>query len=125
VEMSMRNKQQGMTAIGMAVVLSMVVVIGYAGFMVMPIYLETTKVDTIMNDAVRDFDGKATNATYIRSAIGKRLNIETVNTVSTKDFKIKPVDRNFEVSVAYDREVRFVGNLYLLVRYDKTVEISQ
>ncbi len=123
--MRMRNKQQGITAIGMAVILSMVGLIGYGAFMVLPIYLETTKVDTIMSDIVRDFEGKPTNATRIRAAIGKRLNIETVNSVSTKDFKIVPVDRNFRVSVAYDREVRYLGNLYLLVRYDKTEDISQ
>jgi hypothetical protein len=121
----MRKKQQGMTAIGMTIVLSMAALISYGGFMVLPFYLETTKVDALMADIKNNFDGKPMNVSSIRTAIGKRLNIETINSVSPKDFKIQPSDRNFQVSIAYDREVRYIGNLFLMIKYDKTIEIAQ
>ena len=119
------KQQRGITAIGMLVILTFVAMVGYAGFIVLPIYLETTKVDAILEDVEKDFSGQPTNIGSIRNAIGKRLNIESVTSVKTKDFVIKPVNRSLQVGVAYDREVLYAGNLYLLVKYNKTVEVSQ
>ncbi len=119
------GRQRGITAIGFAFILALVGMIGYAGFIVTPIYLETTKVDTILKDVEAQFAGKPTNASQIRSVIEKRLNVESVTSVNVRNFVVKPVNRQFEVGVAYDREVRYAGNLYLTVKYDKTVEVKQ
>ena len=119
------KRQRGMTAIGMLMILALIGMVGYAGFMVLPIYLETTKVDAVLDDVSKNFSGKPTNIGAIRIAIGKRLDIESVTSVDAKDFVIKPGNRNLQVSVAYDREVRYAGNLYLLVRHEKMVEVGQ
>jgi|GEM_PF-1810135 len=119
------QKQRGITGIAMVVILGFVSMVGYAGFILIPIYLETTKVDAILDDVKVKFDGKPTSVGSIRNAIGKRLNIESVTSIKEKDFVIKPVNRNLQVSVAFDREVRYGGNLYLLVKYDNMVELGQ
>jgi len=121
----MRNKQSGMTGIGILAVVSLVAIISYGIFILVPIYLETTKVDTIMDDMVTEFSGQPVTAGKIRGQIDKRLNIETVNSITSQDFVIKPVNRNYQINVAYDASVRYFGNLHLLVKYDKTVEIPQ
>ncbi|MBT5891293.1 MAG: DUF4845 domain-containing protein [Chromatiales bacterium] len=121
----MRSKQQGITAIAMAIILSMFALIAYAGFMVIPIYMETTKVDVILDDVKAEYEGKPVNIGSIRSSIGKRLNIEAVNGLKATDFVIKKKNRNIQVGVTYQKDVRYIGDLYLLVKYDNMVELSQ
>lgn len=121
----MRSKQQGITAIAMAIILSMVALIAYAGFMVIPIYLETTKVDTILDDIKAEYEGKPINIRSVRKSIGKRLNVEAVNGVKLTDFFIEQKNRKIQVGAVYQKDVHYLGNLYLLVKYDNQVEFSQ
>jgi hypothetical protein len=124
-EKVMRSKQQGITAIAMAIILSMVALIAYAGFMVIPIYLETTKVDTILDDIKAEYEGKPINIRSVRKSIGKRLNVEAVNGVKLTDFFIEQKNRKIQVGAVYQKDVHYLGNLYLLVKYDNQVEFSQ
>jgi hypothetical protein len=124
-EKVMRSKQQGITAIAMAIILSMVALIAYAGFMVIPIYLETTKVDTILDDIKAEYEGKPINIRSVRKSIGKRLNVEAVNGVKLTDFFIEQKNRKIQVGAVYQKDVHYLGNLYLLVKYDNKVEFSQ
>jgi len=121
----MRSKKQGITTIATAIILSMVALIAYAGFIVIPIYLETAKVDTILDDVKAEHQGKPVNIRSIRNSISKRLNIEAVNGVKGADFFIKQKNRNIQVGVIYQKDVHYMGNLYLLVKYDNMVEFGQ
>ncbi len=121
----MRVRQQGMTAISFIIVAVFVGIFAFAVLKVMPLYLEQMKVVSILEDVKRDMDGKGPSIALIRSAIGKRLNIEMVTGIKTKDFTIKKIDRGYRVQAQYERREPYLGNLYLVVVFDKAVEINR
>ena len=46
----MRQRQQGMTAIGFLVIASLVAMIGYGAIRLVPVYLTQMKITKLMND---------------------------------------------------------------------------
>jgi len=120
----MRSKQKGMTGIGMMCIAALVGVIALAFFKVVPFYLEMTKVYTILDDIERDFsNNSSTNAKILRAQIENRIDIESVYGVSPKEFIIKRTHNGYSISLQKDQEARYAYNLYLIVKYDKSVEI--
>jgi len=121
----MRARQQGMTAISFILVAAFVAVFAFAGLKLVPLYLEQMKVTSILEDVKRDLDGSGASIAQIRSAIGKRLDIEMVTGIKTRDFTIKKTDGGYRVQAKYERREPYLGNLYLVVVFDKQVEIKR
>ncbi len=121
----MRNRQQGMTAIGMLILAAILLLVGYAGLRLTPIYLEHMKVLQILNDVKVELDGQEASLARLRASIGNRLNIESVMGLNVKDFKITKtsVGGGYVVRAKYDRRAHYVANIYLLAEFDDTVEI--
>jgi len=120
------HKQQGMTTLGILCVLAVVGLLAFAAFKVVPAYLEMTKVYTILDDIERDYSGKPdTDVAKLRTQIGKRINIESIYGVKRDDFQIKRTSEGYEVSINHPNETHYLGNLYLVVKYDKTVVVRK
>ena len=121
----MRARQQGMTAISFVIAAAFVGVFAYGILKVMPFYLEQMKVTSILEDVKQDLDGNNTSIAKIRSAIGKRLDIEMVNGINVQEFTIKKIGVGYLVQAKYERREAFLGNLYLVAVFDKQVEITR
>jgi len=121
----MRDRQQGITAIGFIALAAIIGILGFGGLKLVPVYLGNMKIQTILEDIEADLDGENPTSTKIRSAIGKRLNIEMVYNLKTKDFKISKTSNGFQVRAQYESRVSFLGNLYLVAAFDNAVEISR
>ncbi len=121
----MRNRQQGMTAIGMLVLAAILGLVGFAALRLTPIYLEHMKVLQILSDVKVELDGQETSLARLRASIENRLNIESVYGLKVKDFKITKtsVGGGYIVQAKYDRRTNYVANIYLLAEFDDTVEI--
>ncbi len=121
----MRNRQQGMTAIGMLVLAAILGLVGFAALRLTPIYLEHMKVLQILSDVKVELDGQETSLARLRASIGNRLNIESVYGLKINDFKITKtsVGGGYLVQAKYDRRTNYVANIYLLAEFDDTVEI--
>ena len=72
-----------------------------------------------------EMDGTKANLTQIKSALSKRMDVEMISGKDVRDFKIKKTDMGYTVHAKYDSKSRYVANIYLLVEYDKSVEIMQ
>ncbi len=121
----MRARQQGITAIGFILVAAFIGVFAFAALKVVPAYLEQMKVTSILEDVKRDLDGTGPSIVQIRAALGKRLDVEMVYGIATKDFKIKKIGTGYSVQAQYENREPFFGNLYLVVVVDKRVEIKR
>jgi len=121
----MRNRQQGMTAIGMLVLAAILGLVGFAALRLTPIYLEHMKVLQILSDVKVELDGQETSLARLRASIENRLNIESVYGLKVKDFKITKTSMSggYVVQAKYDRRTNYVANIYLLAEFDDTVEI--
>ncbi|MDX1442441.1 MAG: DUF4845 domain-containing protein [Gammaproteobacteria bacterium] len=116
------KQQKGMTFLGYVLVLG---IIGFFAIMAMkltPLYLEYQSVNNVMQGITKEPQTITPQA--LRSTIGKRLNVNNVNRVEAKDFKIRREKGRLVVSIAYNAETKFVGNLFFLVKFENEVEIT-
>ncbi len=121
----MRRNQQGATAAGFIIMALIVGMIAFGGIRVIPIYLEHMKVSTLLQDVKEDLDGTKPSAALIRSALNKRINVEMIRDLDARQFKItKTKVGTLSISVSYERRERYLGNVYLVVVFDESVEIQ-
>jgi hypothetical protein len=121
----MRARQQGITAISFVIAVVFIGAIAFAGLKILPFYLEQMKVTSILDDVQRDLNGNAPTIVQIRSAIAKRLDIEMVTGIKTADFAIKKSGMGYTVKAQYENRAPYIANLYLVVVFDKQVEINR
>jgi hypothetical protein len=119
---SMR-RQQGMTLIGMLIVAAIAGVFLLAGIRLVPIYLEYLKVETTLREVKKDLDGSNAGPGQIRTAIERRFDIEAVTAITARDIKIERSANGYLVSADYEGRAPFLGNVYLVMDFDKSVEV--
>ena len=119
----MRDKQQGITAIGLIALLIVLGLLGFAGLKLFPIYLEQMKIAGILNDVKFELDGQNPSLQVIKSSINKRLNIEMVRDMRATDFKISKSENGYMLQAKYERRASYVANIYLVVVFDRSIEI--
>ena len=123
----MRNKQSGMTFLGLLI---LVVVVGtwvYAGIRIVPMYLNYMKIANSFEKVKDEFDSNpGTTEAMIRNSIYRYFDVEMVdeNAFSYKDVKVRKNGAMFIVTAAYDDTRPFVSNIHFLTSFDKTIEIQ-
>jgi hypothetical protein len=80
--------------------------------------------DTILEDLERDLSGESATPATIRNAIAKQFTVEDIN-MDVNALKITQTQRGYTVRVAYEERAPYVAGIYLMVPYDKQVEIRR
>jgi hypothetical protein len=119
----MRKYQQGMTFIGLLCVLALVGVVVYAGIRVAPLYLNYMKIARSMEAVATEVKGDNPDPANMRGLIDRHFTIEDPTVIGAKDIEITKDDGGVQMHVAYDDSVPYVGNLSLMVHFDKTVKV--
>jgi hypothetical protein len=119
----MRREQKGVTAIGFIIIAAFLGLFAFAILRLTPIYLEQMKIASILNDVKVNLDNQNTSVPQIKSAIEKRLDVEMVTGLVAKDFKITKTSNGYMIDAAYEKRAHYVANLYLVVVFDRSVEI--
>ena len=121
----MKQRERGATFLGIVVILLILGSALYAGIRLVPVYLEFTKVARAL-EQVRDENASVdTSSQQIRNALERRWDVEDIKRIGWKEIEISKTSEGFDVTAAYEAEEPFVANLYLLVKFDKTVTIQQ
>lgn len=120
--MMQRNRQLGMTFLGYAIVLA---VIGFFAIMAMklvPLYLEYQSVVRIM-DGTAEENGPNTSPAALRSTIQKRLDVNNIDRLNARDFRVVREKGVVELSVEYEARTKFMGNLWFLLEFNHSVAL--
>jgi uncharacterized protein DUF4845 len=118
----MRNRQQGVTAIGWLFLLTPLAIVGYAGIRLAPLYLNYMKVVRAIDNAASTAKGGGPgDATAIRTAIARHFEIDMVEFPATKDIQVRREGGAWVIEAKYDDEAPLFGNVSLHVIFDKTV----
>jgi type II secretory pathway pseudopilin PulG len=120
----MRQRQQGMTMIGMLFVLGLVGVILYGGIRVAPLYLNYMKVARSMEATASEFKTENPEIGGMRRSLEKHWQIEDINSVEAKDVDIEKDEGGVTMHVAYDDSSPYISNLSLTMHFDKTVKVQ-
>jgi type II secretory pathway pseudopilin PulG len=121
----MKQRQRGMTFLG---ILTILVILGfafYAALRLVPVYLEYMEVARAMNQVRDEHAAIQTSAQMIRNSLERRWDVEDIKGLSWKDVEIRKTNEGFEVRSEYAVEQPFISNLYLLAKFDKTVLVPQ
>jgi hypothetical protein len=120
----MRNRQQGVTAIGWLFLLTPLVIVVYAGIRLAPVYLNYMKVVRAIDNAastVKSGAGGAGDATAIRTAIDRHFEVDMVDFPTIKDIQVRREGGAWVIEAKYEDEAPLFGNVSLHVMFDKTV----
>lgn len=121
----MQHRQQGMTFLG---ILVLVIVVGawvYAGIRLVPKYLEYMRVAATLEKVRDEYDSNpGTTEFMLRKAVERHFDIEMVEIISSNDIEIKREGGIFTMRAAYDDTVPLVSNISFLLEFDKTVEVA-
>jgi Domain of unknown function (DUF4845) len=120
----MRNRQQGVTAIGWLVLLTPFAILGYAGMRLAPLYLNYMKVVRAIDNAASAAKGAPGDASAIRSAIDRHFEIDMVEFPTIKDIQVRREGGAWVIEAKYEDEAPLFGNVSLRVLFDKTVRSS-
>lgn len=117
----MRNRQQGVTAIGWLVLLTPFAIVLYAGIRLAPVYLNYMKVVRALDVAASTAKSSSGDSTAIRTAIDRHFEIDMVEYPTTKDIKIRREGGAWVIEAKYDDEAPLFANVSLHVTFDKIV----
>ncbi len=121
----MRSKQRGVTFIGWVLLLTPWAICGYVGIRLTPVYLNYMKVARTLEQIKADYKGGAPADQFaIKTALDKRLFIESVDFPEAKDMKITRAGRSWVIQAAYDDQAPLFSNVFILVSFDKSVTLG-
>ena len=120
-----RSRQQGITTLGMIILVAFIGLIAFAILRLTPIYLNYLKVAGVVDGVYEEFDGQNPSRSEIRTSLRRRFGVESVDVLHFKDVTVTSVDGGFEVVAQYDHTSPFLGNLYFTVKFDKRATVRR
>jgi hypothetical protein len=121
---STRRAQAGITALGFLCLATLVGIVGLAAVKVTPMYIKHMRMNTILDDIERDLSGQGPTPVAIRNELAKRFSVEDVH-MDVDALKITQSKNGYTLRVAYEERATYIADIYLLVAYDKQVEIRR
>lgn len=117
------NQQRGATFLGTLTIVAILGLALYAGIRLVPKYVDYFAVVGIMKRVASDLkDGSPTPADVRRSLETKWVT-DYVYDVQPSDIEISPAPGGLEMHAQYRAEAPFIGNISLVVDFDKSVLI--
>jgi Tfp pilus assembly protein PilE len=120
---SLRQRQQGMTFIGLLCILAMAGVLVYAGIRLVPVYLNYMNIVKTMEATASEVKDDNPNPEAIRNSLERHWEVTTISAVDYKDVEITKGESGVSLHVAYDDSEPFIANVSLAVHFDKTVKV--
>lgn len=119
----MKHKQQGITFLGLLILVTFVGLFVYAGIRLTPAFLEYMQVKKALNEVAEEAEGQASERD-IRISLQRRWDIEDIEGLDVRDIEIARDGDVFTINAAWDVTAPFVANVQFLVSFDETVEVA-
>lgn len=117
------RQQQGISLIGWLLLLILVGGWGYAAFQVVPAYIESAELGSILN-AIKP-DAKTASLATIQRDIASQLTINSINDVTTREFKFSMTGNKLTISVDHPIEKQFIGNLAFVLHSRHSITVTR
>ena len=120
-----RNRQKGMSTVGIIAVVGIFgfLVVGF--FTVFPMYYDNFKLQTALEALQTDSSVDPKSKQAIWGALKKRLYINEVRSITKNHVKMIRKDGKTTVTVSYEARDAFVGNLFLGAKFEESIVIAR
>jgi hypothetical protein len=117
------RKQEGLTLIGFIIVLAFALFIAFAGMKIGPMYLDNMTVYSAMKEVASERGAARKTPYQIRVKFFTLMNINAIDSV--EESAVKTVRGNpSRMTVKYEQRKNIIGNLDVVVTFDKTVPLT-
>jgi len=117
------DKQTGMTAVGMLLAFILVGFVALMGIRIIPMYLDHFTVAGSLESLKQDPEVPGMSAAQVRSRLQRRFDVNSIDSVSSRDVKIKRVNGGKSVAVTYDATTPLFANLDVVAHFESIVII--
>jgi hypothetical protein len=114
-----RHRQQGATFLGILIIGGILMCGVYAAIRLVPLYSEYSAVVKALNQVATAGGDESPNA--IRSALSRQWDIDDIKSIDAKDIQVTKMGSGTQIRAEYRAEAPFVGNISLVVDFDKSV----
>jgi hypothetical protein len=119
-----RHSQAGITALGFLILAALVGVVGLAAVKVTPMYLKNMRMTRVLDDVAKEVSNQNATPQSIRNELQRRFIVEDIR-LGADELKIAPSKNGYSLSVQYEERASYIADIYLLIAYDKQVEIAR
>ncbi len=115
------SRQRGVSLLGWLLLVVLVGVWVYAAFQVIPAYIENAELGSVLS-AVKTTAGTASLQTIQRD-IADQLTINSINDVTTNEFKFSIEGDQLTISINHPIEKSFIGNLAFVLHCRHSITV--
>jgi hypothetical protein len=119
------RRQEGMTTLGLIILVAFVGLFAFAGLRLTPVYLNYMKVQGVLNGVHVEFDGTNPSRSAIRSSISRRFDVESVSEITANEVTVTSTEKGYEVRAKYTHVAPFIANVSFSVQFDKAVLVRR
>lgn len=120
-----RHRQRGISSVGWIAVMGIFGFLLITFFKVFPMYYDSYKVKSAMEALSRDTSVDAKSKREIWQSLQKRLFIDEVRSITRENVTMERKDGKTTVTVRYQVEDDYVGNLYIGGRFVESVVLER
>lgn len=122
--MNIIKKQDGMTTIGVLIVLLLIGFFVLITLRLLPMYLESFSVSTALESLKSEPEVASKTGPDILQLLQKRLDINDVEHVGRDNIDIRRTDTGVVISVKYEVRKELWGNIDLVGKFDKSITVN-
>lgn len=123
--MQTQTKQQGLGSFGLIILLVLLGGLVLLGFKVAPAVLEQKKVRMAQESVAAQPEAAAKTRRQLEQDVLRRLQIDDVDGITRKQLYITKEGDQWQIRVAYERDVKLLEMTDLVLKYDETVTVPR
>ena len=120
-----RHAQQGMTTIGIVLVLGIIALIALTAVRVVPIYIENFTIKSVLTSVKDDQKIDAKSKSAIWNSLKKRLYINEVRMIKREHVDITRGNGQTTVTITYESRRPYLGPLFIGGSFSESVVIER
>ena len=119
------NRQQGMTAIGLMLLLAVIALFALSAVRIIPIYIENFSIKTVLTAVQDDQRIDAKSKAAIWESLSKRLYINEVRLIKREHVGISRENGQTTVTITYESRRPYIGPLFIGGSFSESVVIAR
>lgn len=118
-----RKKQDGMTAAGWMIIMSLVLFFAFLVVKLVPAYMEFGSIKSSM-ESVKEQNIQGSSIKEIRKLIAGRFTVNNVTSIKAEDVKLIDVTGGKAIFVEYEKKIPLFGNVNALLDFKNEVPLQ-